>query len=127
WTQRTPTSGSTYQFTFASGKGGVAFVQSITGGGTDLTVIYGTLAEFNGAAGGYGSAGCGTKTVNGSVASVGGTQSPTVSLGSSSANVTTVSTGFPNFILNDVPDGSLDLVATRTALGAFSPDQIILR
>ncbi len=42
---------STYQFTFTSGKGGVAVVEPDGRGGTDLSVFYATFAEFTGAGG----------------------------------------------------------------------------
>ncbi len=124
WGQRTPTSGSTYSFSFATGKGGVAFVQGNAVDGFSLTVIYATLAEFSGAAGGVGADGCGTKTVNGAVASVGATETAAIYLGSANSNA---SQATPNFVLSDVPDGNLNLMATRTALGQLAANQIILR
>jgi hypothetical protein len=112
WTRVNPTSGSTYSFAFPSGKGGVATVDTV-GAGTDLSVIYATLAEFTAATSTINNGGCSSdKTVNGSVSGVGATELASVTLGSSGAFVIpAVST---SFVLNNVPAGPQDLVATRT-------------
>jgi len=124
WTRVTPTSGSTYQFTFATGKGGVATVDTV-GAGTDLNVIYGTLADFTAFGGTVNNNGCITnKVVNGAVLGVGATQAAIVNLGTSSALVVPPQTGFA---LNDVPAGLQDLVATRNDIATFDVNWIILR
>lgn len=78
--------------------------------GFALSVIYGTQLELSGTGGALCLAGTG-KTVNGTVANVGQTQSASITLGSSSAGASGANT---SFVLEDVPDGALDLVAGRT-------------
>lgn len=96
----------------------------------DLTIIYGTQAELNA----QGACAPGTsvgKTVNGSVAGVGAQQTGYVSLGPASTSVAG-GTG-TTFQLTDVPDGNLDLLASRvttTITGtdiSFATDKIIIR
>ncbi len=125
WTRVNPTSGTTYQFNFGSGKGGVATVDTV-GAGTDLSVIYATVAEFTTGASTTNNGGCETnKSVNGSVSGVGATELASVSLGSSAAVVIpAVSTSFE---LNDVPAGLQDLVATRTDGTTSTVNWVILR
>lgn len=126
WTRVLASAGSTYQFSFPSGKGGVAFVDTV-GTGTDLTVVYGTVAEFSGLGGSANFNGCGTKNVTGTVANVGAAELATVSLGFSSASTFQGLPAFPAFTIQNVPDGSLDLVATRTDATTFAANKVILR
>jgi hypothetical protein len=94
-----------------------------------LNIVYGTQAELNQ----NGTSRCqpGTgKTVNGAVAGLSGIgSSAVVSLGPKFATVS--ASGSPNFTLTNVPDGALDLVATRQAFNqttfAFSVDKLIIR
>jgi hypothetical protein len=70
------------------------------------------------------------KTVNGSVAGLSGpTSSANVSLGPKSANVS--GSGSSNFSLTNVPDGALDLIASRQNINlttfAFTVDKLIIR
>jgi hypothetical protein len=92
-----------------------------------LTITYGTQAELNASGTSQCLPGTG-KTVNGSVAGVGAQQTATVSLGPSSDSP---QPGTTTFQLTDVPDGALDLVASRntTDLTTFAsvPDKIIIR
>jgi uncharacterized membrane protein len=124
WARVTATSGTTYQFAFPSGRGGVAFVDTV-GAGTDLIVTYGTLAEFTASSSTINFGGCSSsKTLNGSVSGVGPTEIANVNLGGSSAFVIpAVST---SFVLNNVAAGLQDLVATR-ADATFAVNWIILR
>ena len=124
WTRVTPSSGSTYQIAFASGKGGVAVVDTV-GTDNELSIFYGTVAEFT-VFGGSGSSGCGTKTVNGTVANVGASEVATMTLGYSSATTSPSLPAFPAFVLPRVANGSLDLVATRGDL-VSGLNKIILR
>ena len=78
--------------------------------GFALSVIYGTQLELSGTGGALCLPGTG-KTVNGTVANVGQTQSASITLGSSSAGASGANT---SFVLEDVPDGALDLIAART-------------
>lgn len=95
----------------------------------ELTVFYGTQAELNASGTGRCLPGSG-KTLNGTVAGLSGQQSAAISLGSASASVQAPNTTYQ---LTDVPDGALDLIASRT-LTQFSGtgidvsvDRMILR
>lgn len=126
WTAVAPTTvgGTTYQFTFASGKGGIATVQSDVSG-TDLSVLYGTLADFTAFAGTVNNNGCeSNKVVNGSVSGVGATEAAIIDLGGSAALVVPPATGFA---LTSVPGGLRDLVATRVDASTLDVNWIILR
>jgi len=129
WTHVVASAGSTYQFSFPSGKGGVAFVDTV-GTGTDLTVVYGTVAEFTSLGGSASFHGCGVKNVTGTVANVGATEIASVSLGFSSATtfqgIPSPAPAFPAFTLANVPAGSLDLIAYRSD-AAFAANKVILR
>lgn len=123
WTRVMPTSGSTYQFTFASGRGGVAYVQ-LDGTDTDLSVIYAALADFTALSGTVNNGGCqSNKVVNGAVSGVGATESAIINLGGSTAFVVPPQTGFA---LSNVPAGLQDLVATRND-ATFNVNWIIMR
>ena len=95
--------------------------------GFDLSILYGTQAELNS----QGTTQCLTgagKTVNGTVANVAATQTADISLGDAFESV---SGGTTNFTLTGVPDGALDLVASRstTNLQTFQTivDKLIIR
>ena len=106
-----------------------AYAASSMVDGFALSIIYGSQTELNAT----GTSNClpGTgKTVNGTVVGVSGaTQSANVSLGPKSASVS--GSGSPNFTLTDVPDGALDLIATRANFNlttfAFTVDKLIIR
>jgi hypothetical protein len=95
--------------------------------GFDLTIVYGTQAELNAQGTSYCLTGSG-KTVNGTVANVAATQTAEISLGDA---FTSVSGGTTTFQLTDVPDGALDLVASRGTfdLNTFTStvDKLIIR
>jgi hypothetical protein len=96
-----------------------------------LAIYYGTQAELSGTGGSQCLAGSG-KTVNGSVAGVGTSSSATVSLGPKTASVSGAS-GSPNFTLTNVPDGALDLVASKSTTAfngtsiSITLDKLIIR
>jgi hypothetical protein len=95
--------------------------------GFDLSIFYGTQTELNTQGTSQCQAGAG-KTVNGTVANVSATQTADVSLGPSFASVTG---GATTFQLTDVPDGALDLIASRSTfnLTTFTSvvDKLIIR
>ena len=124
WTKVTPTSGSTYQFTFNSGKGGIATVDTVASG-YDLSVVYASVADFTAFGATVNNGRCeSNKVVNGAVSGVGATEAATVDLGGSSAFVVPPQTGFA---LSNVPAGLQDLVATRIDFSTFGVNWIILR
>jgi hypothetical protein len=86
--------------------------------GFDLTIAYGTQAELNG----QGTALClpgSGKTVNGTVAGLSAQQSASISLGTADADASGAN---PAFQLKDVPDGALDLIASRTTTTISATD-----
>jgi len=125
WERVTPTTGSSYTFTFTQGRGGIAVVDTV-GTGTELQVLYATTADFGNIADVLSFGGCGFKTLNGTVANVGPTDIATVSLAYSSAFLTG---GNSVYQLTDVPDGPQDLVAARASMASGSPvtNSIIVR
>ncbi len=126
WTRVDPTTagGTTYQFTFATGKGGIATVQS-DASGTDLSVLYATLADFTAFASTVNNNACeSNKAVNGSVSGVGATEAAIVDLGGSSVRVDPPATGFA---LSNVPGGVRNLVATRIDGSTDAVNWIIIR
>lgn len=126
WSRVLPSAGTTYPFTFTSANGGIAFVVP-DGTGNDLNIVYGTTAEFTALGGTANLSDCGAKTVNGTVANVGATEIASISLGFSPAQVSSVSPGYPAFVLNNVAEGNLDLVASRADFTTFLANKIIIR
>jgi len=124
WTRVNPTTGSTYSFTFASGRGGIAVVDTV-GTGYDLNVVYGTVAEFTAFSTSVNLGGCGSKVVNGSVANVGASEAAIVSLGYSTAFV--IPALSTNFQLTDVSDGGQDMIASRIDATTESANKLIIR
>ena len=125
WTRVTPNAGSnTYQFNATNTKVGIATVDTV-GSGYNLSVIYATPAEHNGAGSTLGFGRCGAKTVNGTVANVSASQLAFVTLGYSSAFVSPVTS--TNFQLTNVASGPQDLFAARVAAATQRPDKFILR
>jgi hypothetical protein len=128
WTRVNPGENNTFTFNIASGKGGVAAVTQNADDDFDLSVLYGTADEFNAATAG-GAAVCnttptGTKTVNGTVAGVAEDELVIVALGPATAFVIP---GNSDFTIQNVPEGALDLVATRYAAENFQANKIIIR
>ena len=127
WTRVTAGANNTFSFNVPA-RGGVASVTQ-TGTNYDLTVVYGTAAELT--TGGQqrcASLPRGTKRLTGSVAGVTATDFASVSLGSASE---LVFGGTTSFTLDSVPEGSLNLLASRSSidLASFSltPNRLILR
>ena len=141
WTHVNVGANNTFSFALSSGRGGLAYVTrrgDATSDSYDLSVFYATAAEFN--ASGSAEAGAAVcdddvvvvdgKTVNGSVVNVSAEQKATISLGSASTTVFDLDlpgNTFPNFQLENVPEGPLDLIATRSPLAEFTVDKIIIR
>lgn len=112
WTQVTDV-GGVYQFQIDT-RGVVAWVLPDGGGKTELYVAYGSRQELIGRGANFCVGNGGAKTINGSVANLGAAEIAQVYLGTSSASVVGA---FPMpFVLNDVEDGVLDLVATRNVI-----------
>lgn len=124
WTRVTPSGTNTYSFPVASGKAGVATVDTV-GAGFHLSVTYATTAELNGFGNTLGLGACGTKTVNGSVANVAADQLVNVALGYSSKFVIPI-TG-STFTLTGVASGPQDLFAARSSVATLRADKLILR
>jgi hypothetical protein len=133
WTRVAPT-GTTFRFNVNSARGGVAFVAGATSAssaladGFALSIVYGTQAELNAQGTQRCLPGAG-KTVNGSVANVDAGQTATVALGPSSATI--VGGTGTTFQLTKVPDGALDLIASRSTTNpttfASVVDKVIIR
>jgi hypothetical protein len=129
WTKLTAGANNTYSFDVTT-RGGVAYVMQ-HGTSYDLTVVYGTSAELSSG----GTSPCatfptGTKHLTGAVAGVPATGGAVVSLGSDFQFV--IGALGSTFAFDSLPDGPLNLVASRFALdlasGSFgAPDKIILR
>jgi hypothetical protein len=125
WTRVTPNTGTnTYQFNLASGKAGLATVDTV-GTGYDLNVTYATTAEFNGFGNTLGLGGCGGKTINGTVANVSNSQFANVTLGYSSKFVSPITSS--SFSLTKVASGAQDLFASRLDASTLRADKMILR
>ena len=109
WKQLALSESNIYTFTITKGKGGLAAVVPSNGGYT-LGVIYATTSEFA-AESHYDNqqVGCGSKTVNGSVANVADGSYATVGIGYGN---TVAGTSSSDFSIKGVPDGSRELVAT---------------
>ena len=124
WTRVTATTANTYSFTIASGRAGVATVDTV-GSGFDLNLTYATVAEFNGFGNTLQQGACGTKTLTGTVANVAQTQFANVSLGYASAFVLPITSSA--FTLRSVATGPQDLFASRLTASTQRVDRLILR
>jgi hypothetical protein len=116
WVRSTAVNG-VYPGVVTSGRGGIAYVTPVSGGGFATAVRYGSLAElqaFN-AVFCLGATGAG-KTVNVNVA--GTTAGDGVRVGLGSALSVAAAGVVP--ALENVPDGALDLLAARTAGGVVT-------
>lgn len=116
WTQVTGNSG-VFSFTINQ-RGAVAWVMPDGGGTTSLEIAYGTATELadRGMAfcGGTG----GTRTINGTTANIGLTEFATIAMRGGTA--TQFGMAGP-FVINNVFDGAVDLVAMRAELGTGIP------
>jgi len=113
WTQVMPDADNRYVFDVTSGRGGVAYALTPSGQ-SQVTIHYGTQEELNLQGNGI----CGTsgtgKTVNGTVANVGPSDQAYISLGGASASV--FGAADSSFQLMNVPDGNVDLIASRSTI-----------
>jgi hypothetical protein len=135
WTQVLPNSGTTtYEFSLASGRGGIAYVYNVvvfTYTFTYLSVGYASSAEFT--AGGLSTVNigrvCGSRTVNGTVANVGASEQASVSLGQSQTGATPGAGTFPSYQLMNVGDGPQDLFAQRATSsgGTSAANKVVVR
>lgn len=126
WTRVLPGANNTFTFALSQSIGGVTYV-SQNGASITTTVLLRAKSEFVALSGQTTCPSATTgRTVTGTVANVGPTEQAAVSLGSS---VASTSFGVTNFTLQNVPDGSLDLIASRAAFGAagFTPNKLIIR
>lgn len=122
-------SNNTYSFNIGT-RGGLAFVTQNAANDFDITFYYGTLGELQVNATDL----CptaSTKTVSGSVAGLNPTGGQAmVTLGGAVALVSAPQT---TFTLNEVPSGTVDLIAARSALNLQNPlaglvtDKLIIR
>lgn len=123
WVEVTGNVSGTFTFE-ATSRVSIAFV---TTDGTDhsTSVLNVTRAELEGISGETCAELAGTKSLNGSVTGLTGEQIARLSL---AAEVDGVNTGNTNYSFSGLPDGPLDLVATRFATsGTQPPDRIIVR
>ncbi len=124
WKRVLPTSGTTFVYTFTTGKGGVATVKK-SGSGFSLDVVFATLADFGGQTKST-ILGCpGTKIVNGSVANVPTGQVASVDLGTAATFL--FGGGPTTFTLNNVQNGPRDLLAARSNTSLLVNSIIIRR
>jgi hypothetical protein len=113
WTRLTGNANNEYSFQVTT-RGALAYVLQ-QGTGYDLEIFYGTTAEFQFAGADLCSAGTGaTRTINGTVTGMSGTEVAYVTLGNASAFV------MPglgtSFTLGDVQPGVVDLLGARFAM-----------
>lgn len=121
WTRVTAAANNTYNVTFSGTTGQVAYAAPNGNGGTVVTVLSNTTAEFPGIAAQECFQNPATKTVNGTVAGLGLTDFASIALGGGAASP------FANgpFTITGAADGATDLVATR--FGTTGPNRVILR
>ena len=120
WTQVTGAN-NTYEFEINSDVAGIAFVTQDDGGNFDSSIFYATRDELNT----LGTGQCSspdetTRTVNGSVAGLALTDQANVTLGGASASV--AGTGPLTFTLDHVPEGMLDLIASKVVTQVSGSD-----
>jgi hypothetical protein len=119
WAQVTSASNS-YPFAISSAKGGIAYVL-LNGGTTELHIFYGSQTELQTQGGALCAAGTGSaKSISGVAVNGGTAATARIALGSSGTSVSS----FPGtFQFNNVPPGTLDLVAASLD-GASPPNAI---
>lgn len=127
WT-RVQGSGDIYTFTLTQAKGGYAYVmpQQFNAASRVTTIFLGARAEIATAASIAicTAAATGTKTITGSVAGVGAGEAVGIYLGGR-FGVATATT--PSFTIGAVPNGTYDLVVTRSGAGPSASDRGIMR
>lgn len=125
WTRLTPDGNGTIAFR-ASNKVGLALVYQTGGSAFFTDILYTTREELEPLANNTCGEQLGTKTLNGSVASVSGTASADVTMGADYVQVTPPPS---TFTLGGLVSGPLDLIASRSdfVLGVYSPNRVIVR
>lgn len=123
WTQVQPDADNKYTFDINSGRGGVAIAMTPSGQAT-VQIQYGTQAELNQQGVGICGGSSVGKTINGSVANVGLTEQAYISLGGAASTVLGAS-GINTFQIMNVPDGTVDLVASRAAFSTGGSGPVI--
>jgi hypothetical protein len=114
WARVTPGANSDYKFSINSPTGGVAYVTSINGSFV-LNIVYGTQAELV-AQGTTLCPGGLTKTLSGTVGGLDAGDVATIALGGVSATAS----GNTSYILNTVPGGVQDLIASDATIAGTS-------
>ena len=115
WTRVTPGSNNDFRFNITSATGGVAYVTAGANAAFTLNIVHATQAELIAQGSGLCPGGA-TKTLTGSVAGLAAGDATAVTLGGAS----TSTTGNGPFILNNVPSGLRDLVASDFAVSGAS-------
>jgi hypothetical protein len=105
--------GNAFRFSVSQSRAGIAYVTQNPDGSFSLSVLYFAASELPAQATSQ-CAQTGSKTVNGSVAGLSGTQQAGIALGNSFASV--LPGAPPTFTLNLVRDGVVDLLASRSIL-----------
>jgi len=124
WRQLTREANETYRFGIAA-RGGIAFVERYEYDGTTflLSIRYGALADLQRLA----AAPCldsGAKSVTATAAGFGAGESVSAIAGGAESYIEFPTTGFS---LSGLPDGLVDLVATRRSSGTATATKFILR
>ena len=114
WTRVTAGAGNAYAATITQGKGAIAYGYLTAANNYTLTVIFGTQVELAS----QGAAICAgqsqtARSMIGTVIGVVGSDVGTVTLGTAAAQIS-AATGA--FTLSNIPNGPLDLVASRTSV-----------
>ena len=130
WTRVTPDAQNAFRFQVNGARVGLAWVEADITNSAQLQVAYYSRDEILLVSSDPCRGSEGSKTVNGSVVGLGALQSAFISLGGTSTSVNGAQ-GQTAFSLNPVPDGLLDLVASRAEfdlqLPGFVPDRAIIR
>ena len=130
WTRVLPSANNTYSFSLG-GPGSVVFVLPTTNGVANTFQYNFTAAEMEGTAEFECTRNPANKTLTGTVAGLSGTQSAQISVGGTSASITSPATAFT---INNVATGTTDLLAFRSQqtvgsnfIPTIVPDRAILR
>ncbi len=122
WTRLTPGGNNSYTFSFGSGRGGIATVDTV-GTATELRVFYATSYELTSVENAAAQSSCRTHTLSGTVAGLGTTDVAHISIGLSTQSVPANGP----FTIAQVARGRQYLVATRTDTTTFHTSKVILR
>jgi hypothetical protein len=130
WTQVTSGANNSYTFGITS-TGAVAWVEQDAADDFNLNIVYGSALEL-GQRGTCGVLTPSSRTVTGTVAGFGSSLASFVTVSFGSAGPTTSPTAAaPNFTINNVPAGALDLLASRASFSlatqSITVDKLFLR